>query len=105
MAMNFSDSKNRVAADYSAFLRDWETSQQARNHPYPPERKWVVFAVCMYKCIACHYKKDGAETITLEDIDTALAEAGFGSDLVSFAVPIKDGVNDRFTPSFIYALV
>ena len=50
-----SDSKNRVAADYSAFVRDWETSQQARNHPSPAERKWVVFAICMYKCIACHY--------------------------------------------------
>ena len=36
--------------------------------------------------IYCNHK-DGAETITLEDIETALAEAGFGSDLVSFAVP------------------
>ena len=34
--------------------------------------------------------KDGAETITLEDIETALAEAGLGSDLVSFAVPRKN---------------
>ena len=33
--------------------------------------------------------KNGAETITLEDIETALAEAGFGSDLVSFAVPLN----------------
>lgn len=48
--------------------------------------------------------KDGTETITLNDIEAALAEAENGSDLVSFAVPIKDGVNDRFTPSFIYAL-
>ena len=38
--------------------------------------------------IYCNHK-DGAETITLEDIETALAEAGFGSDLVSFAVPNK----------------
>ena len=36
--------------------------------------------------IYCNHK-DGAETVTLEDIETALAEAGFGSDLVSFAVP------------------
>ena len=54
--------------------------------------------------ISCNHK-DGEETITLEDIETALAEAGFGSDLVSFGIPIKDGVNDRFTPFFIYALV
>lgn len=25
----FSDSQNRVAAEFSAFVRDWETSQQA----------------------------------------------------------------------------
>ena len=50
-----SDSQNRVAAEFSAFVRDWESSQQARNHPSPPERKWVVFAICMYKCIACYY--------------------------------------------------
>ena len=36
--------------------------------------------------IYCNHK-DGAETITLEDIETALAEAGFGSDLVNVAVP------------------
>ena len=34
--------------------------------------------------------KDGAETITLEDVETALAEAGFGSDLVHR----KDGLED-----------
>ena len=56
MVTYFSDSQNRVAADFSAFVRDWETSQQARNHPSPPEQKWVVFAICMYKCIACHYR-------------------------------------------------
>ena len=39
--------------------------------------------------ISCNHK-DGEETITLEDVETALAEAGFGSDLVSFAVPVKD---------------
>ena len=38
--------------------------------------------------ISCNHK-DGEETITLEDVETALAEAGFGSDLVSFAVPKK----------------
>ena len=31
--------------------------------------------------IYCNHK-DGTETITLEDVETALAEAGFGSDLV-----------------------
>ena len=41
------------------------------------------------KLIITFNHKDGAETITLEDIETALAEAGFGSDLVSFAVPKK----------------
>ena len=41
--------------------------------------------------ISCNHK-DGEETITLEDIETALAEAGFGSDLVSFAVPKKGAV-------------
>lgn len=51
----FSDSSNRVAADISAFVRDWETSQQARNHPFPLRWKWVVFAICTYKCIACRY--------------------------------------------------
>ena len=45
-----------------------------------------------YRDIAIHNgitfdHKDSAEAITLEDIETALAEAGFGSDLVSFAVP------------------
>jgi len=41
------------------------------------------------KLVITFNHKDGAETITLEDIETALAEAGFGSDLVSFAVPNK----------------
>ena len=36
--------------------------------------------------ISCNHQ-DGEETITLEDVETALAEAGFGSDLVSLAVP------------------
>ena len=39
------------------------------------------------KLVITFNRKDGAETITLEDIETALAEAGFGSDLVSLAVP------------------
>ena len=39
------------------------------------------------KLVITFNHKDGAETITLEDIETALAEAGCGSDLVSFAVP------------------
>ena len=39
------------------------------------------------KLVITFNHKDGAETITLEDVETALAEAGFGSDLVSLAVP------------------
>ena len=31
--------------------------------------------------ISCDHK-DGEETITIEDVETALAESGFGSDLV-----------------------
>ena len=56
------------------------------------------------KLIITYNHKDGAKAITLEDIEIALAEAGYGLDLVSAAVPIKDGANDRFTPSFIYTL-
>ena len=41
------------------------------------------------KLVITFNHKDGAQTITLEDVETALAEAGFGSDLVSFAVPEK----------------
>ena len=41
------------------------------------------------KLVITFNHKDGAETITLEDVETALAEAGFGSDLVSLAVPNK----------------
>ena len=39
------------------------------------------------RLVISYSHKDGEETITLEDVETALAEAGFGSDLVSFAVP------------------
>ena len=39
------------------------------------------------KLVITFNHKDGAETITLEEVETALAEAGFGSDLVSLAVP------------------
>jgi len=42
------------------------------------------------KLVITFNHKDGTETITLNDIETALAEAGFGSDLVSFAVPKKE---------------
>ena len=45
--------------------------------------------------------QDGTRTITLTDVQTATDESG--SDLEMFGVPIKDGVNERFTPSFIYA--
>lgn len=39
------------------------------------------------KLVITFNHKDGAETITLNDIESALAEAENGSDLVSFAVP------------------
>ena len=56
----------------------------------------MFFRICGHRCIAYLYDdklvitfnhKDGAETITLNDIEAALAEAENGSDLVSFAVP------------------
>ena len=50
--------------------------------------------------ISCNHK-DGAETITLEDVETALAEAGFGSDLVSFGVPLKKPETLRFQAFFL----
>ena len=52
------------------------------------------------KLVITFNHKDGAETITLEDIETALAEAGFGSDLVSFAVPKRGRPYGR--PLFCY---
>ena len=39
------------------------------------------------KLVITFNHKDGAETITLNDIEAGLAEAENGSDLVSFAVP------------------
>ena len=39
------------------------------------------------KLVITFNHKDGTETITLNDIEAALAEAENGSDLVSFAVP------------------
>ena len=48
------------------------------------------------KLVITFNHKDGAETITLEDVETALAEAGFGSDLVSFAVPQPSYTNFYF---------
>ena len=41
------------------------------------------------KLVITFNHKDGAETITLNDIEAALADAENGSDLVSFAVPEK----------------
>lgn len=41
------------------------------------------------KLVITFNHKEGAETITLEDVETALSDADKGSDLVSFAVPIK----------------
>ena len=53
------------------------------------------------KLVITFNHKDGAETITLNDIEAALAEAENGSDLVSFAVPITDAVDDTSTASVI----
>ena len=39
------------------------------------------------KLVITYNHQDGAKTITLEDVETALAEAGYGLDLVSAAVP------------------
>lgn len=44
------------------------------------------------KLVITFNHKEGAETITLEDVETALADADRGSDLVSFAVP-KNGLS------------
>ena len=41
------------------------------------------------KLVITFNHKDGAQTITLNDIETALAEQENGSDLVSSAVPSK----------------
>ena len=38
------------------------------------------------KLVITFNHKDGAETITLEDIETALTEGGFGADLFSFVI-------------------
>ena len=43
--------------------------------------------------------KDGTKTISFAELEAA----GIGSDLNALSVPTKDGVNDRFTPSFICA--
>lgn len=55
-----SDSVNRVAAVRRAVYQNiyvrqglGREPQQAQNHSFPPQRKWVVFAFCVYKCIAC----------------------------------------------------
>ena len=45
------------------------------------------------KLVITFNHKDGAETITLNDIEAALAEAENGSDLVSFGVPKKNNPN------------
>ena len=49
------------------------------------------------KLVITFNHKDGAETITLNDIEAALTEAENGSDLVSFAVP-KTGNTIRCFP-------
>ena len=54
----------------------------------PQVESQVIQAADDRLVISCNHK-DGEETITLEDVEPALAEAGFGSDLVSFAVPFN----------------
>ena len=51
------------------------------------------------KLIITFNHKDGAQTITLNDIETAFAEQEHGSDLVSSAVP-KMGNTIRCFPFF-----
>ena len=53
------------------------------------------------KLVITFNHKDGAQTITLNDIETALAEKENGSDLVSSAVP-KTVYSIRDTP-FLYS--
>ncbi|MBR4291434.1 MAG: recombinase family protein [Oscillospiraceae bacterium] len=57
----------------------------------PVKAPFVLDAFKLYddKLVIIFNHKDGAETIILEDIETALAEAGFGSDLVSFSVLLE----------------
>ena len=54
------------------------------------------------KLVITFNHKDGAETITLNDIEAALAEAENGSDLVSFAVP-KEQMPIRVSAFLFYA--
>ncbi len=51
------------------------------------------------KLIITFNHKDGAQTITLGDIETALAEQENGSDLVGSAVP-KNGKHRMMFPIF-----
>lgn len=53
------------------------------------------------KLIITFNHKDGAQTITLGDIETALAEKENGSDLVSSAVP-KTGYPIRDDPFLLF---
>ena len=71
-----------------------------RGYDYFEEKK--VLSTEELDLVITFNHKDGAETIPLKDVETALAEAGFGSDLVSLAVPIKDGVNDRLRLLFMH---
>ena len=51
--------------------------------------EWNRSSLCLYddKLVITFNHKEGAETITLDDVETALAEKENGSDLVSSAVP------------------
>ena len=52
------------------------------------------------KLIITFNHKDGAQTITLSDIETALAEQENGSDLVSYGVPVNSRKSLRFPRFF-----
>ena len=58
-----------------------------------------VNAICLYDdhLVFVGNYKDGTKTITFAELE----ETGLGSDLNALSVPIKGGVNDTFTPSFI----
>ena len=57
-----------------------------------------VNAVYLYddKLVITFNYKEATKTVSLKEVNGSIIECA--------GVPIKNGVNDRFTPSFIYAL-
>ena len=109
-----SDSKNRAAADFSAFVRDWETSQQARTtHLRRSGNGWFLQFVYTNALLASTktyvfswtevygnslfwgYVCDkmsidyGTVTITLDDVKRAIKKDNTGSDLDCHGAPEK----------------